>query len=164
MLFTGIMLTASGPKVLEYNARFGDPETESVLLLLSEQTNLADIMMACTEGRLDQVEITVSPRYACNLIVAAGGYPEAYATGDLIEFGPTPDGIFFSPSFPNSIENESEAVRRHRLPRGNKASRWSDQYGRWTSPQRCCYRRDSARSCGEGVRRCPVRQVQGHVL
>ena len=49
MLFTGLMLTDSGPKVLEYNARFRDPETQSVLLLLDEDTDLAEIMMACTE-------------------------------------------------------------------------------------------------------------------
>ncbi|RCH82000.1 Bifunctional purine biosynthetic protein ade1, partial [Rhizopus azygosporus] len=53
MLFTGIMLTASGPKVLEYNVRFGDPETEVVLPLLSDDTDLAEIMMSCVEGRLD---------------------------------------------------------------------------------------------------------------
>lgn len=49
MLFTGPMLTDSGPKMLEYNARFGDSETQSVLLLLGEDTDLAEIMMACTE-------------------------------------------------------------------------------------------------------------------
>lgn len=46
MLFTGLMLTASGPKVLEYNVRFGDPETEALLLLLDDDTDLAEILMA----------------------------------------------------------------------------------------------------------------------
>ncbi len=48
MLFTGFMLTASGPKVLEYNVRFGDPETEAILLLLSEDVDLSSVFMAST--------------------------------------------------------------------------------------------------------------------
>ncbi|KAI9300307.1 phosphoribosylglycinamide synthetase [Cunninghamella echinulata] len=81
MLFTGLMLTASGPKVLEYNVRFGDPETEVVLPLLSDDTDLAEIMLACVEGRLDAISITVKQAYAATVIIASGGYPGNYPKG-----------------------------------------------------------------------------------
>ncbi|KAI7908051.1 phosphoribosylglycinamide synthetase [Cokeromyces recurvatus] len=84
MLFTGIMLTASGPKVLEYNVRFGDPETEVVLPLLSDDTDLAEIMMACVEGRLDAVSITTKKAFAATVVIASGGYPGSYAKGKPI--------------------------------------------------------------------------------
>ena len=93
MLFTGIMLTKSGPKVLEYNARFGDPETQSVLLLLDEDTDLAEIMLACIDQRLDQVKISIKAGFACNIVVVASGYPEHFAQGDLIEIRPLPAGM-----------------------------------------------------------------------
>ncbi|KAI9495416.1 phosphoribosylglycinamide synthetase [Zychaea mexicana] len=78
MLFTGLMLTASGPKVLEYNVRFGDPETEVVLPLLSDDCDLAEIMLACAEGRLDAVSITTKQAYGATVIIASGGYPGSY--------------------------------------------------------------------------------------
>jgi phosphoribosylamine--glycine ligase / phosphoribosylformylglycinamidine cyclo-ligase len=92
MLFTGIMLTSSGPKVLEYNTRFGDPETQSMIPLLSQDTDLAEVLLACTEGRLNQVNISITPGFACNVVVAAEGYPESYRQGDLVEFDKTPAG------------------------------------------------------------------------
>lgn len=93
MLFTGLMLTDSGPKVLEYNARFGDPETQSVLLLLDEDTDLAEIMVACIEKRLNEVCTTTKAGFACNVVVAAGGYPGSYSQGDPIRLGPIPEGV-----------------------------------------------------------------------
>ncbi|KAI8972518.1 phosphoribosylglycinamide synthetase [Pilobolus umbonatus] len=84
MLFTGIMLTESGPKVLEYNVRFGDPETEVVLPLLSDDTDLAEIMMACVEGRLDAVSVTLKNAFAATVIIASGGYPGNYAKDKVI--------------------------------------------------------------------------------
>jgi phosphoribosylamine--glycine ligase/phosphoribosylformylglycinamidine cyclo-ligase len=57
MLFTGIMLTKSGPKALEYNARFGDPESQVLLPLISRETDLAEVMVACVEGKLNEVDI-----------------------------------------------------------------------------------------------------------
>lgn len=69
MLFTGIMLTSSGPKVLEYNTRFGDPESQSMFPLLSQDTDLAEVLLACTEGRLNEVNICITPGFACNVIV-----------------------------------------------------------------------------------------------
>ncbi|CZS88655.1 related to bifunctional purine biosynthetic protein [Rhynchosporium agropyri] len=73
MLFTGIMLTKSGPKTLEYNARFGDPETQTLLPLL--ESDLATIMKACIERRLSEVEITMSDRSSAVVVVSSGGYP-----------------------------------------------------------------------------------------
>lgn len=93
MLFTGIMLTDSGPKVLEYNARFGDPETQSVLLLLNDEIDLAEIMVACTEQRLNEVQITAKAEFACNVVVVASGYPGSYSQGDPIQLGPIPEGM-----------------------------------------------------------------------
>ena len=93
MLFTGLMLTDSGPKVLEYNARFGDPETQSILLLLDEGTDLADIMIACIEKRLNEVRIATKSGFACNVVVAADGYPGSYSQGESIQLGPFPEGM-----------------------------------------------------------------------
>jgi phosphoribosylamine--glycine ligase/phosphoribosylformylglycinamidine cyclo-ligase len=86
VLFTGIMLSPSGePKVLEYNVRFGDPETQTVLPLLTEDTDLAQVMLACAEHRLDSVTINSKPNtFSTTVVMAAGGYPESYAKGDEI--------------------------------------------------------------------------------
>ena len=81
MLFTGLMITPEGPKTLEYNVRFGDPETQTVLPLLSEDTDLAEIMLSCTTGCLDKVSIKVEPKFSATVVVAAGGYPGSYAKG-----------------------------------------------------------------------------------
>ena len=90
MLFTGLMLTNSGPKVLEYNARFGDPETQSVLLLLEDNVDLAESMLACTTQRLNELQIKLKAAYACNVVVVAGGYTDSYSQGDTIEFDDLP--------------------------------------------------------------------------
>ncbi|RUS13609.1 phosphoribosylglycinamide synthetase, partial [Endogone sp. FLAS-F59071] len=84
LLFTGIMLTDSGPKVLEYNVRFGDPETEVVLPLLSDDTDLAEVMLACAEGRLDSVHIGIRQGFAATVVIASGGYPGSYVKGKEI--------------------------------------------------------------------------------
>ncbi|MBQ6371845.1 MAG: phosphoribosylamine--glycine ligase [Oscillospiraceae bacterium] len=78
-LYFGLMLTADGPKVIEYNCRFGDPETQVVLPLL--ESDLLDIMQAVTEERLDQAEVRFSDKYACCVIKASKGYPERYEKG-----------------------------------------------------------------------------------
>ncbi|KAF8477107.1 phosphoribosylformylglycinamidine cyclo-ligase [Kalaharituber pfeilii] len=88
MLFTGLMMTKSGPKVLEYNVRFGDPETQTVLPLLSEDTDLAEIMLAAANGYLDSVKIKVEPKFSATVVVAAGGYPGSYAKGKKIKLDP----------------------------------------------------------------------------
>ncbi|KAL8361929.1 hypothetical protein RB601_007632 [Gaeumannomyces tritici] len=93
MLFTGLMITANGPKVLEYNVRFGDPETQTLLPLLSADTDLAEIMVACAEGWLDQVTIKVEPKFSATVVVAAGGYPNSYAKGTPMTVGQPPESV-----------------------------------------------------------------------
>ena len=84
LLFTGFMITKDGPRVLEYNVRFGDPETQTLLPLMSMDTDLAEIMIACTEGRLDNVQFHIRPGSSVTVVAAAGGYPESYKKGDII--------------------------------------------------------------------------------
>ncbi|CEL53957.1 phosphoribosylamine--glycine ligase / phosphoribosylformylglycinamidine cyclo-ligase [Rhizoctonia solani AG-1 IB] len=92
MLFTGFMLTPSGPKVLEYNVRFGDPETEALMLLLSDDTDLAEVLLACVEHRLDSVKISSRPGIAVSVILASQGYPGNYPKGKIITTGSVPEG------------------------------------------------------------------------
>ena len=78
-LYFGLMLTPKGPKVIEYNCRFGDPETQVVLPLL--ESDLLEIMMACTNGTLANTEVKFSNGAACCVIMASGGYPKSYKSG-----------------------------------------------------------------------------------
>ena len=73
------MLTQDGPKVVEYNARFGDPETQPLLSMLD--TDLMDIFQACVDGTLDQVDIQWKRGAACCIVLASGGYPVKYQSG-----------------------------------------------------------------------------------
>ncbi len=79
VLYFGLMLTPDGPKVVEYNARFGDPECQVVLSLLD--SDLLEIMQACRSGTLDQVDIRWRSEAACCLVLASGGYPGSYEKG-----------------------------------------------------------------------------------
>ena len=81
-LYFGLMLTPDGAKVVEYNCRFGDPETQVVLPLL--ETDLVDIMEAIHEERLDRLEIKWSQKSCACVVMASGGYPEKYETGKPI--------------------------------------------------------------------------------
>lgn len=85
-LFIGIMLTPAGPSVIEYNARFGDPETQVVLPRL--KSDLLAILWAAARGKLGGMKLEVSPEYALCVVVAARGYPDHYAKGDRIVFPP----------------------------------------------------------------------------
>jgi len=78
-LYFGLMITAEGPKVIEYNCRFGDPETQVVLPLL--ESDLLETMLAVTEGRLSAADVRFSDRHACCVILASRGYPEHYEKG-----------------------------------------------------------------------------------
>ena len=78
-LYFGLMLTEKGPYVIEYNCRFGDPETQVVLPLL--EGDLVELMMACRNGTLDQVPMSIKPGAAACVVMASGGYPGKYATG-----------------------------------------------------------------------------------
>ncbi|KAH7308131.1 putative bifunctional purine Ade1 [Stachybotrys elegans] len=92
VLFTGLMITASGPKVLEYNVRFGDPETQTVLPLLSADTDLAEIMLACANGYLDNCHLNIENKFSATVVLAAGGYPGSYAKGTPMTVRQPPAG------------------------------------------------------------------------
>lgn len=82
VIYAGLMITKDGPKVLEYNARFGDPEAQPVLMRL--ETDLVDIMESVLEGRLKQQEIRWSQEAAVCVVLASGGYPGTYEKGKEI--------------------------------------------------------------------------------
>jgi len=79
VLYAGLMVTKDGPKVLEFNCRFGDPETQSILLLL--KSDLTEIFEAVVEGELSKCKISWSDEKAVCVVMASGGYPESYKTG-----------------------------------------------------------------------------------
>ena len=79
VLYFGLMLTPQGPKVVEYNSRFGDPECQAVLSLL--ETDLMEILLACRNGTLDKLSIRWKEGAACCLVLASGGYPGSYQKG-----------------------------------------------------------------------------------
>ena len=83
VLYYGLMLTEDGPKVLEYNARFGDPETQVILPRL--KTDLVDIFEACIDGCLDQLDIQWEDNAAVCVVLASGGYPVSYQKGYPIQ-------------------------------------------------------------------------------
>lgn len=91
ILFIGLMLTEEGPKVLEYNVRFGDPETEAVLNLMDTNkegggSNLAEVFKACTERRLDSVNLKIKEgSHSVSVVLASKGYPGKYEVGKEIQ-------------------------------------------------------------------------------
>ncbi|KAF9040409.1 aminoimidazole ribonucleotide synthetase [Hymenopellis radicata] len=107
MLFTGFMLTPTGPKVLEYNVRFGDPETEALMLLLHEDTDLAAVLLACAEHRLDSVSISIRPGFAVSVILASQGYPGSYPKGKEIQIENVPSGVVV---FHAGTTNKNDAI------------------------------------------------------
>ncbi|MGM9614137.1 MAG: phosphoribosylamine--glycine ligase [Oscillospiraceae bacterium] len=92
-LYFGLMLTPDGPKVIEYNCRFGDPETQVVLPLM--ETDLLTAMKACREGTLAQTDIRFAGGAACCVVMASNGYPEAYEKGYEITVDGAVDGDVF---------------------------------------------------------------------
>ena len=82
IIFFGLMLTEDGPKVLEYNARFGDPETQVVLPRM--KNDILDVFEACVDGTLDQVELEFADNAAVCVVLASDGYPEHYEKGFVI--------------------------------------------------------------------------------
>lgn len=85
-LYFGLMLTPNGPKVIEYNCRFGDPETQVVLPLL--ESDLLTVMQATTNGTLAETEVKFADKHACCVILASKGYPTAYQKGFEMTFTP----------------------------------------------------------------------------
>lgn len=88
-LYFGLMITEDGPKVIEYNCRFGDPETQVVLPLL--ESDLLEIMIAVREGRLSEDIVKFSKKSACCVVMASGGYPNEYEKGYEIKIGEISD-------------------------------------------------------------------------
>lgn len=99
-IFFGLMLTKSGPRVIEYNCRFGDPETQVVLPLL--KTDLLDIFEACTNQTLSEISVSFETGSAACVILASGGYPQKYETGKAISGLNDEGGL--------TVEDESTAV------------------------------------------------------
>jgi phosphoribosylamine--glycine ligase len=96
-LFIGLMLTPTGPQVLEYNTRFGDPETQAVLPRL--ESDLLALLWAAARGELSGLRLRVKPDHALCVVIAARGYPGAYAKGDVISLPPAaalPPGAFIT--------------------------------------------------------------------
>lgn len=83
-LYAGLMITPEGvPKVIEYNCRFGDPETQPIMMRM--QSDLVELCLLACDKKLDQAHAQFDPRPAVGVVMAAGGYPESYAKGDVIE-------------------------------------------------------------------------------
>jgi len=97
VLYAGLMLTAGGPQVLEFNCRFGDPETQVVLPLL--ETDLYELALACIGGELDQVDLLWRPLACATVVMASEGYPGSYPAGRTVvgveEVGSRPDVVVF---------------------------------------------------------------------
>ncbi len=102
-LYFGLMLTPKGPKVIEYNCRFGDPETQVVLPLL--ESDLLEIMMATTNGTLAKTTVAFKKECACCVIMASEGYPVAYQKGYEIKTEST-EGIYFA----GAVEKEGKLL------------------------------------------------------
>ena len=79
VIFFGLMLTADGPRVLEYNARFGDPEAQVVLPRM--KNDIIDVMEACVDGKLDTIDLQFEDNAAVCVVLASDGYPVAYEKG-----------------------------------------------------------------------------------
>jgi phosphoribosylamine--glycine ligase len=79
VLYCGLMMTARGPQVLEFNARFGDPETQAILLRL--ESDLVDALEACIDGRLNETELRWAPGASACVVASSAGYPGSYKTG-----------------------------------------------------------------------------------
>ena len=82
IIYFGLMLTQEGPKVLEYNARFGDPEAQ--VILPRQKTDIIDVMNACIDGTLDQIDLEFEDNAAVCVVLASDGYPVAYEKGKVI--------------------------------------------------------------------------------
>jgi len=112
-LYAGLMITPNGsPKVIEYNCRLGDPETQPILMRL--QSDLVELCLAATKGQLDQRDSQWDDRAALGVVMAAGGYPDKYRKGDVIQ---GLDGL--------------DSGRLQSLPRWHQRTGWPDRYQRW---------------------------------
>ncbi|MFA5087743.1 MAG: phosphoribosylamine--glycine ligase [Candidatus Omnitrophota bacterium] len=108
ILYAGLMITAQGPKVLEYNVRFGDPETQAILPRL--KTDLVDVMMASCEGNLGEVELKWDKRPCVCVVMSSGGYPGKYATGYEISGLPEAEKVANTVVFHSGTKREGDRV------------------------------------------------------
>jgi len=162
MLFTGFMLTPLGPKVLEYNVRFGDPETEALMLLLDKNVDLAALFLvrssfvlalsiflaelytkACAEHRLDSIPVKFQEGIAVTVILASQGYPGSYSKGQKITFGEIPSSVFGPilfvemPPYPNRLRYRDLPCRNEKFWRRHYNSWWKGfgSYCSWSNPR-----------------------------
>ncbi len=82
ILYVGLMITKEGPKVVEYNCRFGDPECQVIIPRM--KSDLLEVIASCTEGKLQETAINFDDQYRCAVVMASGGYPESYEKGKVI--------------------------------------------------------------------------------
>lgn len=104
VLFPGIIFTKGGPKVIEFNARFGDPETQSYMRLL--KADLLDILFACINGNIKEMKIEWEDKYACCIVLASGGYPGKYEKEMPIKLGNFSDDIVLFHAGAKSIQQD----------------------------------------------------------
>ena len=102
-LYFGLMITSDGPKVIEYNCRFGDPEAQVVLPLL--QSDLLEIMLSCERGTLDKTDVTFSDMSSCCVVLVSSGYPGKYETGFPIKIGDIKGSIYFA-----GVKREGDSI------------------------------------------------------
>ena len=173
VLYAGLIITPTGMKVLEFNCRFGDPETQVILPRL--KTDLLDIMMACTDGRLNTINIEWSDDACVAVVMASGGYPEAFTTGRSVSGldhrmddgvqvfhagtavapasvnsdlgGPAGLSIAHVPPPPTGPDTQRQRADRRRTR--------ADGGGYWSEP---------GRRAPEGIRQRPAHRVQGRLL
>lgn len=145
------MITKSGPKVLEYNVRFGDPETQSVLPLL--ETDLAEVMVACTSGTLQNLQLKVASKFAATVVVAAGGYPDAYKKGIEVKIDSVSKGRFYVHTRSTFRRNKClhTLCRSDSFPCRYNTGRRQSQDVRRQGPCRNSNGRDVREGCREGL-------------
>lgn len=112
VIYFGIMLTANGPQLLEYNVRFGDPETE--VLLPALKSDLAALVRACLEGTLADVELEFNEGYFVDVVQVSGGYPRSYEKGYVIR----------------GLDQVTDAIIFHAGTKRNEAGEWCTNGGR----------------------------------
>ena len=114
ILYAGLMITNDGPKVLEYNVRFGDPECQPLLMRL--ENSLLDVMQAAIDGKLDQIKLAIRPQSALGVVLAADGYPGSYGKGMDIEGIETAEALPGVKVFQAGTKREGE----HTLSNGGR--------------------------------------------
>jgi phosphoribosylamine--glycine ligase len=107
LLYAGLMLTDDGPKVVEFNCRFGDPETQAVLPVIPPNESIGDLMFAIArgEGIREDVDLRAT-RSAVTTVIAAGGYPNQPRTGDAIHIPPVPSDVLVFHAGTRRLANE----------------------------------------------------------